>query len=71
MPEPVSEDGLLLVDALLMGVCGTDREIADGAFGRAPDGPASSRSSRANRFGAAVSMRPRVPGKGHLYRETI
>ena len=38
VPEPAGEDGLLLVDGLLLGVCGTDREIAAGAFGAAPEG---------------------------------
>lgn len=38
VPEPPGEDGLLLADGLLLGICGTDREIAAGAFGTAPEG---------------------------------
>lgn len=36
MPEPVVGPDDLLVDALAVGVCGTDREIAAGAYGWAP-----------------------------------
>ena len=36
--EPPASDGALLVDAVAVGVCGTDREIVDGAFGEAPPG---------------------------------
>lgn len=35
-PEPGAND--LLVDGLAMGVCGTDKEIADGQYGWAPPG---------------------------------
>jgi threonine dehydrogenase-like Zn-dependent dehydrogenase len=35
-PEPVVEDGDVLVRVLEVGVCGTDREIAHGIFGVAP-----------------------------------
>jgi threonine dehydrogenase-like Zn-dependent dehydrogenase len=35
-PEPAS--GELVVDALAMGVCGTDKEIVNGDYGWAPDG---------------------------------
>lgn len=38
VPEPPEDDGLLLVDGLLLGVCGTDREIEAGSFGSAPEG---------------------------------
>ncbi|HYF28198.1 MAG TPA: glucose 1-dehydrogenase [Baekduia sp.] len=38
MPEPPREDGPILVAGLAMGVCGTDRDIVDGAYGEAPDG---------------------------------
>ncbi len=37
-PEPVPTDGDLLVEAIAMGVCGTDREIAAGEYGWAPPG---------------------------------
>ena len=33
-----SEDGALLVRGLMMGVCGTDREIAEGGYGEPPPG---------------------------------
>ena len=36
--EPAEADGALLVRGLLMGVCGTDREIAEGAYGEPPAG---------------------------------
>ena len=32
---PDEADGALLVNGLLVGVCGTDREIADGGYGEA------------------------------------
>jgi threonine dehydrogenase-like Zn-dependent dehydrogenase len=38
MPDPVAGDGELLVDGLLVGVCGTDREIVAGEYGWAPEG---------------------------------
>ncbi len=38
VPEPAEADGALLVRGLLMGVCGTDREIAEGAYGEPPAG---------------------------------
>ena len=34
-------DGAVLVRGLLMGVCGTDREIAEGEYGEPPPGRAS------------------------------
>lgn len=38
MPEPRPEEGALLVDALALGICGTDAEIARGEYGWAPPG---------------------------------
>jgi threonine dehydrogenase-like Zn-dependent dehydrogenase len=38
VPDPVRGDGELLVDALAVGVCGTDREIARGEYGWPPPG---------------------------------
>src|SRR5919109_615008 len=38
LPEPRPGDGELLVEPLLLGVCGTDREIVDGIHGEAPAG---------------------------------
>ncbi len=37
-PEPVADRKNLLVQALALGVCGTDREIISGAHGSAPPG---------------------------------
>ncbi|WP_027347206.1 glucose 1-dehydrogenase [Hamadaea tsunoensis] len=37
-PDPVPAAGELLVEAVALGVCGTDREIADGEYGWAPPG---------------------------------
>lgn len=36
--EPPASDGGLLVEVLAIGICGTDREILEGAYGEAPDG---------------------------------
>jgi glucose 1-dehydrogenase len=38
--DPPAGDGGVLVDALALGVCGTDREIIAGDYGAAPDGVA-------------------------------
>jgi threonine dehydrogenase-like Zn-dependent dehydrogenase len=38
VPEPGVELGPVLVEALAVGVCGTDAEIANGAYGWAPPG---------------------------------
>jgi threonine dehydrogenase-like Zn-dependent dehydrogenase len=38
LPDPAPGDGELLVDGLLVGVCGTDREIVAGEYGWAPEG---------------------------------
>ncbi|RZU71747.1 threonine dehydrogenase-like Zn-dependent dehydrogenase [Micromonospora kangleipakensis] len=37
-PEPAPEEGAILVEALAVGVCGTDLEIIAGAYGKAPPG---------------------------------
>jgi len=37
LPDPQPRDGELLLRTLEVGVCGTDREISDGAFGVPPD----------------------------------
>jgi threonine dehydrogenase-like Zn-dependent dehydrogenase len=36
--EPRAGEGELLVDGIALGICGTDREIVNGAFGSAPPG---------------------------------
>ncbi|WP_069814029.1 glucose 1-dehydrogenase [Streptomyces sp. TP-A0874] len=38
LPEPQPGDGELLVDAVAVGVCGTDKEILAGDYGAAPPG---------------------------------
>jgi threonine dehydrogenase-like Zn-dependent dehydrogenase len=38
VPEPPASDGAVLVRALALGVCGTDREIVSGGYGWAPPG---------------------------------
>jgi glucose 1-dehydrogenase len=38
LPEPGAKDGELVVEPLYLGVCGTDREILDGAHGEPPPG---------------------------------
>jgi glucose 1-dehydrogenase len=38
VPEPPAEAGAVLVQGLALGVCGTDREIANGEYGWAPEG---------------------------------
>ena len=38
VPEPAAADGALLVEALALGICGTDREILAGSYGWAPEG---------------------------------
>jgi threonine dehydrogenase-like Zn-dependent dehydrogenase len=37
-PEPAAEEGALLVEALAVGICGTDLEIIAGHYGEAPPG---------------------------------
>ncbi|MER7167640.1 glucose 1-dehydrogenase [Micromonospora sp. NPDC000207] len=37
-PEPSSDEGAILVQALAVGVCGTDHEIIEGQYGEAPPG---------------------------------
>jgi threonine dehydrogenase-like Zn-dependent dehydrogenase len=38
VPEPDVRDGTVLVEAIAVGVCGTDVEIAEGKYGWAPEG---------------------------------
>jgi threonine dehydrogenase-like Zn-dependent dehydrogenase len=38
LPEPPAEHGEILVATRAIGLCGTDREISDGAYGEAPPG---------------------------------
>src|SRR4051794_3261308 len=38
VPDPIPEHGDVLVDALAVGVCGTDREIIAGEYGEPPEG---------------------------------
>ncbi|HVV93730.1 MAG TPA: glucose 1-dehydrogenase [Hyphomicrobiales bacterium] len=38
MPEPAAEEGTVEVEAIALGICGTDAEIVSGAYGWAPPG---------------------------------
>ena len=38
IPEPAAEEGAVLVDAVAVGLCGTDAEIISGKYGQAPPG---------------------------------
>ena len=38
VPEPDAREGSVLVEAVAVGVCGTDVEIAEGKYGWAPPG---------------------------------
>jgi glucose 1-dehydrogenase len=38
VPEPEARDGSVLVEAIAVGVCGTDVEIVEGKYGWAPRG---------------------------------
>ena len=38
VPEPDSRNGSVLVEAIAVGVCGTDAEIVEGKYGWAPPG---------------------------------
>lgn len=38
LPEPEPDDGLVLVEGLQVGLCGTDMEIVSGQYGQAPEG---------------------------------
>src|SRR5260221_6730114 len=38
VPEPLEKPGSILVRALAVGVCGTDRELVDGFYGEAAPG---------------------------------
>jgi threonine dehydrogenase-like Zn-dependent dehydrogenase len=38
MPEPHEDEGAILVDAIALGICGTDKEIVGGEYGWPPEG---------------------------------
>ena len=38
VPDPDAQDAALLVRGMTLGACGTDREIAAGAYGTPPSG---------------------------------
>ena len=40
VPDPGMQDGAMLVRGMAVGICGTDREIAEGAYGTPPSGEA-------------------------------
>jgi threonine dehydrogenase-like Zn-dependent dehydrogenase len=41
IPEPDEREGTVLVEAIAVGVCGTDVEIVEGKYGWAPPGKAN------------------------------
>jgi glucose 1-dehydrogenase len=41
VPDPDVQDGALLVRGMAVGICGTDREIAEGSYGMPPPGETS------------------------------
>jgi threonine dehydrogenase-like Zn-dependent dehydrogenase len=41
IPEPDEREGSVLVEAIAVGVCGTDVEIVEGEYGWAPPGKTS------------------------------
>ena len=41
VPAPSGASGAVRIRTLEVGVCGTDREISEGAFGVAPEGDAT------------------------------
>ena len=74
LPEPDPHDGSVLVEAIAVGVCGTDVEMVEGKYGWAPPGrtrlvlgheslgrvidPGSSRSLRAGDLVVGIVRRP-------------
>ena len=56
LPEPEAGAGELLVEPVLLGVCGTDREILDGVHGEPPPGQRAARArTRAARAASATA----------------
>jgi threonine dehydrogenase-like Zn-dependent dehydrogenase len=60
IPEPDPGDGPILVRALALGVCGTDREIVSGSYGEPP--PGSERLVLGHESLGEVIEAPRVAG---------
>jgi glucose 1-dehydrogenase len=63
LPEPQAGPGDLLVEPLLLGVCGTDREIVGGVHGEAPEG------EERLVLGHELLARVRTPGDGSRAHE--
>jgi D-arabinose 1-dehydrogenase-like Zn-dependent alcohol dehydrogenase len=47
MPEPDGRGGSVLVEAIAVGVCGTDVEVLEGKYGHRAHPPRSGRRARA------------------------
>src|ERR1700742_688305 len=68
--EPGPEQGDVLVDALAIGVCGTDREIIAGDYGQAPAGrerlvcSGTRRSASSRRRPRPATSRPATSSSG-------
>ncbi len=63
--EPAA-DGELVVDAVAMGVCGPDREIAAGDYGWAPPGEdGRSSPNYASQLAASAATRRRSADRRH------
>ena len=52
VPEPDQRDGSVLVEAVAVGVCGTDVEIVEGKYGWAPSGKVAARPRATSRSAA-------------------
>ena len=61
--EPDERDGSVLVEAIAVGVCGTDAEIVEGKYGWAPPGKTAS-CSVTNRSAACWTRAHRQPQAG-------
>ena len=63
---PPESDGAVLVRALALGICGTDREIIAGHYGWAPPGKSAS-SSAMNRSAASKRRRPALASSAAIW----
>ena len=64
VPEPVPEEGPVLLQGLAVGVCGTDLEIGNGEYGWAPPGHQRLVLGHES-LGRVVEARPDLAGRPH------